>query len=154
MCSARYAALSRHLALLAIARRIVLKSIGDRKRGRDDRVPCAAVNIGDRATLFRIGDYNEALILHVGRRWCLHRDLHAFSDQPNGNRSGQIETFAHRAGRRQQSVDGQVDDGVIAHTGTTAVTSTSTRMLGHTSPSMMLNMAAGSCRMISLLTAR
>jgi hypothetical protein len=31
MRSARYAALSRHLALLAIARRIVLKSIGAAK---------------------------------------------------------------------------------------------------------------------------
>ena len=43
---------------------------------------------------------------------------------------------------------------LIAHAGRNAMTSTSTRRLGHTSPSMTLSMAAGWWWMISLLTAK
>jgi hypothetical protein len=76
----------------------------------------------------------------------------AFAVDPNvrtglrrvdGNGLGQIETLGHRSGRGHQCVGGQFDDGLITHAGRTAVTSTSTRRLGHTSPSMMLSMAAG-----------
>src|ERR1700756_6068447 len=115
MCSARYAALSDTLCCSRLRAGSSLNPIGDRERGRDDQVPCAAVHIGDRATLFGIGDDDEAPVLHVARRRCLHRDLQAFPDQADGNRFRQIETFAHRAGRSQQCVGGQVDDGVIAH---------------------------------------